>query len=570
MWIAGILAVFALSACVTVYAWVYRSWHLELQNRLEYRFASLRSVLELDGDILELELNPGQQPKDAAEYWKVQAPDGQVLWSEEPPRDELSVLWKSQECRVLQLATTRDQLEVKNAEEEIRFSLERNNAASEGSDSFRPRYKLSRAPNELRLTLVMGTARVPMDRALRRTGLFLSIVGPVSVVFLSGALILLVRREVKPLTVMAAQARSIGPDNTEERLRIRPTNWECRSLQTAINAMLSRLHDGLLRERQFASMAAHELRTPLAQWRIQLEVALRKERTPEEYRCAIEGSLADVERLQNLIGALVLYTRTASPGNGSDEGASLAAVCDRTIKEFPSVRWEKDAVCEDVRVRGDEELLHIALRNVLDNAAKYAPDEPPTVRLCGSALRSDTVSIIVSDRGPGVPPGQRERIFQPLFRIDEARTVTDDSGGFGLGLAIARSIVRRFGGDLYCRRREDEAPGAEFCTHSETALRRRNLGNTRRLRPGRLATACNCLDGFAQFAASERLAQNHLPIGIADVRLDIGVAVAGCEEDRWGGFAKAVANGPDRGRAAHLRHGNIGVDQRISPGICVD
>jgi signal transduction histidine kinase len=110
-------------------------------------------------------------------------------------------------------------------------------------------------------------------------------------------------------------------------------------------------------------------------------------------------------------------------------------------------------------VYGDADLLRAAFRNVLENAARHAPGEPPTVRVEASA---EDVRVVVSDRGPGVPEAERERIFQPLTRLDPARTVGGAADGFGLGLATARSAARAFGGDLVCRGRADAAAGAEF------------------------------------------------------------------------------------------------------------
>jgi signal transduction histidine kinase len=112
-----------------------------------------------------------------------------------------------------------------------------------------------------------------------------------------------------------------------------------------------------------------------------------------------------------------------------------------------------------VWVHGDADLLRAAFGNVFENAARYAPGEPPTVRVEPSA---EQVRVVVSDRGPGVPEVERERIFQPLTRLDAARTVGGAADGFGLGLATARSAVRAFGGDLVCRGRADGAAGAAF------------------------------------------------------------------------------------------------------------
>ena len=95
----------------------------------------------------------------------------------------------------------------------------------------------------------------------------------------------------------------------------------------------------------------------------------------------------------------------------------------------------------------------------MENAKRYAPDSAPRVTFS----KSDRgVNITVEDRGPGIEEADRERIFEPLLRLDRARTIGNAADGFGLGLTVARSITRSFGGDLACRARSDGQAGAAF------------------------------------------------------------------------------------------------------------
>jgi signal transduction histidine kinase len=215
------------------------------------------------------------------------------------------------------------------------------------------------------------------------------------------------------------------------------------------------------RERRFAADAAHELRSPLAEMRATVEVALRRPREAGEYRDALEAVASGLVRLQNLVVGLLQLTRGA--GGATGRPVDLAAVLRHAAGGSQAVRSRArpgDFSADGVWVLGDPELLAAAVGNVLDNAARYAPAEAPTI-----AVETDgaggTVRVVISDRGPGVPAADRERIFEPLTRLDAARTVAGVEG-FGLGLAVARATARAFGGDLLCRARSDGAEGAEF------------------------------------------------------------------------------------------------------------
>jgi signal transduction histidine kinase len=272
---------------------------------------------------------------------------------------------------------------------------------------------------------------------------------------------LLIRWQLRPLARMAQQASGIGPGNLAERIAPVGSSAECVRLRESINAMLSRLAEGLEREHNFASSAAHELRTPLAQLRTQIEVALRKQRDAAEYRTGLAEALVDVERLEKLVLGLLQLTRSQDDASIECQPVSLGAVLKKVqaIHGGDAAQFADGEQVAGLLVRADEELLAAAISNVLDNAARYAPGAPATVTVTAA---DDEVVLVVADRGPGVPEAERERIFDPLTRLDEARSIGETADGFGLGLAVARAAVRRFGGDLVCRGRTDGDSGAEF------------------------------------------------------------------------------------------------------------
>ena len=324
-------------------------------------------------------------------------------------------------------------------------------------------------PDAARVDLVL-TARASAAEArdeLSRLSRTLWSVGPLALTVTAVGLALLVRWQLRPLARMAEQAAAVGPSAPAARIEPVGTGAELVRLRDAMNGMIARLAEGLERERRFAADAAHELRSPLGEMRATVEVALRRPREAAEYREALETVAGDLLRLQNLVVGLLQLTRAGDAGVRG-EPLSLPAVLRRAASQYPATLHDvvqRDAGDGDDEgatgpwVYGDAELLHAAVGNVLANAARYAPGEPPTVRVEAGA--GDAVRVIVSDRGPGVGHADRERIFEPLTRLDAARTAAGPDG-FGLGLSVARATARAFGGDLICRGRADGAGGAEF------------------------------------------------------------------------------------------------------------
>jgi two-component system OmpR family sensor kinase len=204
--------------------------------------------------------------------------------------------------------------------------------------------------------------------------------------------------------------------------------------------------------------------------RTAVEVALRRPREAAEYRETLEHVADDVRRLQSLVVGLLQLARSADASQVPSRPLPLGPLLQSAVAQCGGgATLEASTGAADAWVDGDADLLRGALCNVLENAARYAPPAPVEVRV----RRGDaaTVHVVISDRGPGVPEAERERVFQPLTRLEVAGAGhgAAEPAGFGLGLAVARATARAFGGDLVCRARADGQSGAEFVFTLRTA-----------------------------------------------------------------------------------------------------
>jgi len=243
-----------------------------------------------------------------------------------------------------------------------------------------------------------------------------------------------IRREVAAITDAELDRRVPAPGGRDEIARLAGT----------MNAMLDRLEAGRDRTRRFVSDASHELRSPIATIRHELEVA-QADPAVVDVEALAGRLLAEDLRMQVLVEDLLLLAR-------SDEG-TLAAVRrpvdidDLVLAEAARLR-SLGAVAVDAsavtagQVQGDAGQLARVVRNLTDNAARHAT---ATVRL-GVDADGATIRFWVADDGPGIPVADRERVFERFTRLDQSRT--RGTGGYGLGLAIAAEVVRAHGGRI--------------------------------------------------------------------------------------------------------------------------
>jgi len=263
------------------------------------------------------------------------------------------------------------------------------------------------------------------------------------------------RAALKPMDALATTARRIGAEDLSGRLPLRGTDDELDRLAQTLNDMFARLEAAFVEMRRFSADAAHELRTPLTALKGGLEVALRAGRTTEEYRNVLVASLDEVNHLIRLAEDLLMVARSSdavAPHAPIDLDQLALEVVDVGVRlgtaRGVAVRIEVD---EPVKVRGHAAALRRAALNLVENAVKYTPAGGLVTLNVGRD--DDTGLLSVRDTGPGIPPADRTRVFEPFVRLDAARD--RESGGSGLGLAITRSIVAAHGGTLTL----DGAPG---------------------------------------------------------------------------------------------------------------
>lgn len=226
----------------------------------------------------------------------------------------------------------------------------------------------------------------------------------------------------------AADAVDVGVPDRAPQLALPAAGDELRRLGETLNDLLRRLHSAGERQRRFVADAAHELRSPIASLRTQLEVALAVPNQPEDWPRIVADALVDVERLSQLSEDLLLLARLDSDAAHRSQIVDIGVLVGGSSGEL--------------LVDGDEPALRRMLDNLEVNARRYARDVVDV-----QARRSGGhVVITVDDDGPGIPEADRERVFERWVRLDDSRG--RDDGGAGLGLAIVRSIARAHGGDV--------------------------------------------------------------------------------------------------------------------------
>ncbi len=256
------------------------------------------------------------------------------------------------------------------------------------------------------------------------------------------------RRGLGPLAAIARTAQRITAARLGER--IGPTGWprEIAVLAAAFDAMLQRLDESFTKLSQFSADLAHELRTPIHNLRGETEVALRRARSPEEYRAVLESNLEEYERLSRMIDSLLFLARAES----AERQIQKHPLDGR--RELEAVREFYDAVAAERQVHltcegsggllADSGLVRRALSNLFANALRHTPRGG---RITAVLDHTDhTTRVTVRDTGAGIAREHLPRVFERFYRADPARA--DSAHGTGLGLAIVRSIMDLHGGKV--------------------------------------------------------------------------------------------------------------------------
>ena len=283
-----------------------------------------------------------------------------------------------------------------------------------------------------------GADTVSLATALLAVGV------PLLVAVVGFATYVLVGRALRPVEQIRKRTALITGANLTARVPVPPADDEVARLAETMNAMLDRLDESQKSQRRFVSDASHELRSPIAALRAEIDVAAQH---PEvtNWASATEALGAEVLRLQRLVDNLLTLAKLDERGVRSRHGdVDLDDLAQAEVRRLEHIAGlAVTSHIESVRVAGDPGELGQVVRNLADNAARHARSRVD-VRL----RRTGRDAVLeITDDGPGIPAAERERVFNRFVRLDDSRARS--SGGSGLGLSIVRELVEAHGGDVH-------------------------------------------------------------------------------------------------------------------------
>jgi len=305
------------------------------------------------------------------------------------------------------------------------------------------------------LTIVYAAPLNQLDDQVKQAGISIAL----SSLLLLAATVLLalwgIRRGLLPLQELAAQAGLVSAHNWELHLPEDARQIkELRPLTQSMTTMLARLQRSFDQQREFLGNAAHELKTPVAVLKSTLQSLLQRPRASEEYRAGLEQSLEDLERLEQLLQWMLRLARAEQWAHGALRRdlqiIDVTATCEEAIERVRHLAESRNAKVRlskngAVPFRADPEDLQLVWINLLENAVRYGP-EGGLVEVTVAGGASSPAQIVFEDHGAGIASADLPHVFERFYRGDPSRTRA--TGGFGLGLAIAKALVEAYGGTV--------------------------------------------------------------------------------------------------------------------------
>ena len=304
------------------------------------------------------------------------------------------------------------------------------------------------------LTIVYAEPTLALRKQVLASGVYIALASLI-LLGVTGFLALWgIRRGLLPLQHLAGEAAHISPQNWE--LRTPPDAQqveELKPLTDAMSTMLDRLRQSFLQQREFLGNAAHELKTPVAILKSTLQSLLQKPRTAAEYEAGLGQALEDMERLEKLLHWMLRLARAEqwaqdAPQRDLQE-INISNTCEEAIAGLRGLARSRNINLElkaesSLVCKADPEDLELVWVNLLENAIRYSPaGGTVNVKIRRNNGRG---TVVVEDHGPGIPEKDLPHVFERFRRADPSRT--RETGGFGLGLAIAKALVEAYGGTI--------------------------------------------------------------------------------------------------------------------------
>lgn len=263
--------------------------------------------------------------------------------------------------------------------------------------------------------------------------------------------ILLAKIGFKPIQNIINITKRIRSTNLYERIEENTLPGELKQIGFTINMMLDNLQDSFARLSRFSSDIAHELRTPINNFRGEIEVALSRERSNEEYRDILQSSLEEIARITEIIEALLFLAQAENAVNEVDKKKIMLKIELEKIVDFYQASAEEEGISieihasDQMKIFAERTLLQRSIGNILSNAINYTPRGGKIGIACFE--ESEMAVIAISDNGSGIAQENISFVFDRFYRVDSARAPSK-LGGFGLGLTIVKSIMKLHQGKI--------------------------------------------------------------------------------------------------------------------------
>jgi signal transduction histidine kinase len=256
---------------------------------------------------------------------------------------------------------------------------------------------------------------------------------------------------LKPVAQIIREVNDISSHNLSHRIQAGETQDELNQLANTFNELLDRLQESFTSQRRFISNASHELSTPLTSISSQLQVALQRNRTTDEYRQVMQSVQEDVMQMRELTKSLLEIAKTGAEGSIELNEIRIDEILFKVMGDMKKVNTAYQVELDFIDsgdgddygflVFGNADLLYIAAKNLVENGCKYSSDNVARVDL---SFQNGTAVIEVKSTGEPIAKEEMEKIFQPFYRSSNSA----GKSGFGLGLALAKRIVGLHKGTL--------------------------------------------------------------------------------------------------------------------------
>ncbi len=300
-------------------------------------------------------------------------------------------------------------------------------------------------------TLVLATSLRSVQTFMRDVLLSLAIALPLVLMLSAAGGLFLANRALSPVASITATVRHISADDLSQRIHLNTQDDEIGQLANTFDAMLERLQNAFQRERQLTSDVSHELRTPLGLLKTQLSLARSRPREAAELLQMMRDMEDDVDRMTRLVEQLLTLARLEQRGIQHQADVDVSLVVEAVISQFQGQatahRINLTLTCPqqvNVTVKGETEALFQVFANLVENAIKYT--EPDGFVGIEIVRLWDEISVAVINSGEGIAPEHLPHLFERFYRADSARA--RQTGGFGLGLAIANALVQSHHGSI--------------------------------------------------------------------------------------------------------------------------